>query len=1671
MGLNKLFFVTALILESSSVAFAQDGMPAEGWAADTTCTWGCEACNPCVEDVEESFNNIHESKGGEQRYVGFSAEDQPGEIQPELTNACDAGRHIQGVGRLPVVGAPVFVASRNTGLDEWGQYPGVFSVVFGQLTSDGGGLVDGPDLNEDGGNEAVAYVETTAAVDHVGGLQTIGFYVVAGAGCVNDSCSDIDGQIDIFDFEDPYNPVLVNSFYPDGYASGGDPGTVGIARIRVGGDGDGLTGDIRYLLTINGENWYLSDSDDLATTGWEFVAELDHGGVDWADNPQNYNLVAQCDGELYMISTDDTESSWNPWSEGEDQAYLHHIIADGTELSVEYVDMFDSPDKDEKCWSGNDHKATFDASGNVYVTPEGQIFIYGTGKAENDDDGDAWIIEYYNYLNECNDVIDIVEEPYAEVGNCELHDGDCDNYSEVQGDCDDEDPTSSPAGTEFEDWADNDCNGVTDDGTAAYDDDEDGLTENDGDCNDGNDVIYPGAPELEDLLDNDCDGRADDGTSDYDDDYDGWAEVDGDCDDSAAHTFPGAYEEGDGEDNDCDGIVDEETSFYDDDADGMSELSGDCNDARADVYRGAAEVGDGVDNDCDGFVDEGSSLADDDEDGWTGSAGDCDDSNPATYPGAPEVVDGKDNDCDGTEEEGTVAFDDDGDGYSEQAGDCDDLDASASPAAEEECNEEDDNCDGLEEWDRDGDLDGALDCFDADGDGYVADGPDVLEGDRDCAPLDPLTYPGAPDQCDGIDNDCDGESEAGDTDADHDGFLACEDCDDADAEVHPNAPEDENGVDMNCDGVVTSSQVGCKGGCATHGGSFSWATALVGVGVALAALRRRSGRTLAALLVLLAVASPPAYAQEDADRDGWSTVYDCDDEDPAVRPDAIETCDGVDEDCDEVIDDHTSCFDDDEDGVTEDEGDCNDGNDAVYPGAVEAEDYLDNDCDGVADDGTNLFDDDYDGWSEANGDCDDGNANIYPYAPEIIDGLDGDCDGTVDDGTNAYDDDGDGWSEAFGDCDDASASIYPGAEESLDLVDNDCDGTADETTTAFDDDRDGWSDDEGDCDDGNREVYPSAAEVPNSIDDDCDDLIDEGTSAYDDDDDGYSEEMGDCDDGDPGSSPDAVEECDGADSDCDGLATDGEADENYDGIMDCDDNDGDGFSFWQHGDCDDEDPDTYPGAPELCDGLDNSCDGLLGEGQEGDADERDEDLDGYMVCDGDCADFESDKHPYAIELENGVDSNCDGRVTGGPVGCDGRGAVGGTGTQLPLLFLALAVLPRRGVRPDRSRARNALAGFTVCAVLGAPQPVLANELTCETGHVGDGRSTWLIADDATTRGLVHARYYLIFGAAISGDEAIYSAQMNASVTCLANNIGRPEDTRVVEIVIDGFEDATELNAATRGALARSGLSASVIEGGDETLRYVLAEARARAVVEAVQAKLPWAKVSLGRTFIRQQEGMRGAVAYVRLVDAPVGLVGPPGVQGEQGPVGPRGPPGDSGQVRMSGIGTLSMGINAGYSWMHDTHWGLVGGALTVDPEWKSGLSFDVAFNMQFAQEPIFLTERESETRITRMVGAARWSFLPGTRVLGDDGRVLAPFVAAGGFVEPAIAAGPWTGAGVTYSVDWMAIDVMVGVTIFPVDKQGNYGFELLVRPRFLQPLRRAPTSEMMADPATTPEAG
>jgi hypothetical protein len=1032
------------------------------------------------------------------------------------------------------------------------------------------------------------------------------------------------------------------------------------------------------------------------------------------------------------------------------------------------------------------------------------------------------------------------------------------------GDCNDGNELVSPGAKEACNGFDDDCDGeIDEDGantctTYYLDADGDGYgstafsqclceasgdynTETSGDCNDGNAAVHPDAGEKCNNVDDDCDNSVDEeganGCSIFYRDLDGddygvvedfkclctgdatyAASIPGDCKDNNAQVNPGETESCNSKDDDCDGSIDEKgasgcTNYYrdtDSDTYGATNdalclcgksgdydttIPGDCNDLNFNQNPDMPEKCDDIDNDCNDGIDE--DCNEDDDDYCTASmtvvgtpkscplgGDDCNDNNELINPGATEKCDDIDNDCVMGKDEGC---DDDADNFCDanmatvgtpavcpQGGlDCDDSNAAIKPGATEVCDNKDNNCSGAVDEGCDDDNDGYCDQNMA-----IIGTPDTCQqGSGDCNDTSPNVNPGAAELCNGIDDNCDGQSDEGAPacsdffkDADSDGYglsndkkCLCEasgnytanvggDCNDNNESIYPSATETCNSKDDNCNGQT--DEAGAQG-CSLF--YFDKDSDTYGVGVDSKCLCAASGNYTAAL------------------------VGDCNDNANSINPGASESCNNVDDDCDSQVDEvgAVGCesrfkdVDMDDYGVSGDQqclckdtgnysasvsGDCNDNSASVNPGMEESCNGIDDNCNGQVDEGANLCTtyyrdadgDDYGLSADSvctcgpsglytattNGDCNDDNKLAFPGAPESCNGIDDDCDGVADEqdsqGCNTYykDADADNYgvqgagkclceenspysASMVGDCNDSNGNVNPGATEVCNNLDDDCDGNLNELDAVGcsifyrdnDSDNYGVSADSqcycfatgnytasagGDCNDNSDAVYPNAPEICDGLDNDCDSQVDEDvvgqcTTYYRDaDNDGWGlatdsqclcsptgnylvTKSGDCNDANGAINPDSSEYCNGIDDNCDdvvdGAGSSGctwyykDADSDLYGVTAnplclCAANPP--YVVTQGGDCNDSNGAIKPNATEICDNIDNNCDGNtdLGCDDDGDdyCDENMQVVNAPSVCPkggGDCNDQNGAINPSITETCNGLDDDCNSAVDDG----------------------------------------------------------------------------------------------------------------------------------------------------------------------------------------------------------------------------------------------------------------------------------------------------------------------------------------------------------------------------------------------------------------------------------------
>jgi len=229
-------------------------------------------------------------------------------------------------------------------------------------------------------------------------------------------------------------------------------------------------------------------------------------------------------------------------------------------------------------------------------------------------------------------------------------------------------------------------------------------------------------------------------------------------------------------------------------------------------------------------------------------------------------------------------------------------------------------------------------------------------------------------------------------------------------------------------------------------------------------------------------------------------------------------------------------------------------------------------------------------------DCNDTNSSVHPGAIEICNGIDDNCDGQIDEGVKStfyQDADGDGYGNSsvttiacsapngfvadYSDCDDTNPNIHPNAVEIVNGIDDNCNGQIDEANLFIfyaDADGDGY---------GNINATVQAATAPS----------------------GYVSNSTDCNDGNSSVHPGATEICNGIDDNCDGQVDEGVKTTYYA------DADGDGYGnvvfstlacsapsgyVSNNTDCNDASASVHPGASEVCNEVDDNCNGQIDEG-------------------------------------------------------------------------------------------------------------------------------------------------------------------------------------------------------------------------------------------------------------------------------------------------------------------------------------------------------------------------------------------------------------------------------------------------------------------------------------------
>ncbi len=440
-------------------------------------------------------------------------------------------------------------------------------------------------------------------------------------------------------------------------------------------------------------------------------------------------------------------------------------------------------------------------------------------------------------------------------------------------DCAPTDPKAAPGLEELCDEIDNNCDSQTDEGFSYTGADgkavAKGRTCGVGACAGGTVICaasgteatcstldkkgFEQGPDAKPGVDDDCDGQTDEGCEEEDRDGDGVCD-EADCPEypAARHhaeIFPGALEGCcpaellDAEDvlELCDRNCDGDVRACEEDADADGARAGvDCDDSDPKAYAGAPEkCGDGVDQDCVGGDLPCGEGTDGDRDGFLSEHGDCDDADENVHPWAEERCNSVDDDCDGLTDEGnpetggawldtdyaadlpchpggerqatlgickagvTVCHHERG--AEGEAPSAEVICLDFDPPRDELCDRLDDDCDG----ETDEDYPFGLPC-DSDDSDLCKNGTWTCTEDGSAAECINETALDITEDCNGLDDDCDEETDEGFEDTDSDAVADCVDPDDDDDGVRDDGDDTGIAGDHPCAGQTESCDDNCQ---------------------------------------------------------------------------------------------------------------------------------------------------------------------------------------------------------------------------------------------------------------------------------------------------------------------------------------------------------------------------------------------------------------------------------------------------------------------------------------------------------------------------------------------------------------------------------------------------------------------------------------------------------------------------------------------------------------------------------------------------------------------------------------------------------------------------------------------------------------------------------------------
>ena len=369
---------------------------------DTSCAWGSKHCNRCVNNVKANFNaietKIRGKHAGKIRVRSYAYPTKGYMLHRINKGTFGVYEHIQGIGRIAGLGNnEYFVFTHSTDSNK-SRKSGALAVIRMGANQKSGGYKLGDLRNKAGKNQNIhnrTVARTYSNSNHPGGLATLGHYVFVADWCQDHGkykwCNNPSQYaFEVYDVSKSHlnthrlnsNPpikIIDRSVFYDHWLNKRSTASIAATRLKNG----------RYLVAIGKSGgrhygFYLSSTSRLSHhTRWKFI---DDDPIEkWGEGAA---MVNECGtGDIYQIQIE-------KWRNRKNKLHLFKLNSDSNKkkISYRYINS-----RTFSCVDNNLVWCDFDKGGGIYISPQGNLYLYATDAQQAKSTERFRMVEFGNY--------------------------------------------------------------------------------------------------------------------------------------------------------------------------------------------------------------------------------------------------------------------------------------------------------------------------------------------------------------------------------------------------------------------------------------------------------------------------------------------------------------------------------------------------------------------------------------------------------------------------------------------------------------------------------------------------------------------------------------------------------------------------------------------------------------------------------------------------------------------------------------------------------------------------------------------------------------------------------------------------------------------------------------------------------------------------------------------------------------------------------------------------------------------------------------------------------------------------------------------------------------------------------------------------------------------------